>query len=104
MAVYVIADIEVLDQESFEQYRQKVPASIAAHGGRYLARGGATEVLEGTWSPRRCVVLEFPDMERFRSWWDSPEYGALRLLRQQAAKSNLVVTQGLNLSTGQGAA
>lgn len=95
MAVYVLADIEVLDPVKFEEYRQKVPATIAAHGGRYVARGGATEVLEGTWSPKRCVVLEFPDMDRFRTWWASPEYAPLRELRQAATRSNLVVTQGL---------
>lgn len=95
MAVYVIADIEVLDAPLFEEYRQKVPATIAAHGGRYLARGGALEVLEGSWSPKRSVLLEFPDMARFRAWWDSPEYIPLRELRQRATRSNLVVTQGL---------
>lgn len=95
MAVYVIADIEVLDPALFEEYRQQVPATIAAHGGRYVARGGATQVLEGSWSPRRCVILEFPDMQRFQAWWDSPEYAPLRALRQRATNSNLVVTQGL---------
>lgn len=95
MAVYLIADIEVLDPALFEEYRQKVPATIAAHGGRYLARGGTTEVLEGSWSPPRCVVLEFPDMDRFRAWWSSPEYLPLRDLRQRATRSNLIVTQGL---------
>lgn len=95
MPVYVLADVEVLDPTLFEEYRQKVPATIAAHGGRYLARGGATEVLEGSWSPKRCVVLEFPDMDRFRAWWSSPEYVPLRELRQRATRSSLVVTQGL---------
>jgi uncharacterized protein (DUF1330 family) len=95
MAVYVIADIEVLDPVLFEEYRQKVPATIAAYGGRYVARGGHTEVLEGSWTPKRCVVLEFPDMERFKTWWTSPEYAPLRALRQRASNSSLVVTQGL---------
>lgn len=95
MAVYVLADIEVLDAALFEEYRQKVPATIAAHGGRYIARGGASEVLEGSWSPKRCVILEFPDMQRFQAWWSSPEYAPLRVLRQAATQSNLVVTQGL---------
>ena len=95
MPAYVIADIEVIDQGLYEQYRQGVPATIAAHGGRYLARGGETEVLEGSWSPKRCVILEFPDIERFRAWWSSPEYALLRAIRQRAAKSHLVVTQGL---------
>lgn len=95
MAVFVIADIEVLDQALYEQYRQQVPATIAAYGGSYLARGGPTQVLEGTWSPRRTVILQFPDMARFHAWWDSPEYTPLRALRQRATHSNLVVTQGL---------
>lgn len=95
MPAYVIADIEVIDQGLYEQYRLGVPATIAAHGGRYLARGGETEVLEGSWSPKRCVILEFPDIERFRAWWSSPEYAPLRAIRQRAAKSHLVVTQGL---------
>jgi len=95
MAVFVIADIEVLDRPAFEEYRQLAPATIATYGGRYLARGGATDVLEGSWSPPRCVILEFPDMERFQTWWDSPEYAPLKALRQRATKSNLVVTQGV---------
>lgn len=95
MAVYVIADIEVLDRPTFETYRQQVPATIAAHGGRYLARGGATEVLEGSWAPRRCVILEFPDMGRFQAWWDSPEYAPLKELRVRSTRSHLVVTQGV---------
>ena len=95
MAAYVIADIEVLDPAGYEQYRQQAPATIAAHGGRYLARGGATEVLEGSWSPKRCVILEFPDMAGFRAWWSSPEYVPLRALRERTTKSHLVVTEGL---------
>jgi uncharacterized protein (DUF1330 family) len=95
MAVYVIADIEVVDSEGFEEYRRQVPATIAAHGGRYLARGGATEILEGAWSPKRCVILEFPNMDRFKAWWSSPEYLPLRALRERTSKSNLIVTQGV---------
>ena len=95
MAVYVIADIEVVDSEGFEEYRRQVPATIAAHGGRYLARGGATQTLEGDWSPRRCVILEFPDMDRFKAWWSSAEYQPLRALRERTSRSNLIVTQGV---------
>ncbi len=95
MAVYVIADIQILDSTLFDEYRQRVPATINAYGGRYLARGGATEVLEGVWSPHRCIVVEFPDMAQFRRWWASPEYTPLRALREKATRSNLVVTQGV---------
>ena len=95
MAAYLIADVEVIDSNGYEQYRQKVPATVAAYGGRYMARGGATEVLEGTWSPRRCVILEFPSMEQLKAWWSSPEYTRLRAIRERTALSNMVATQGL---------
>lgn len=95
MPAYVIADIEVTDAAAYEQYRQKVPATIAAHGGRYMARGGETRTLEGAWTFSRCVILEFPSMEKFEQWWNSPEYRPLRALRERTTRSKLVVTQGL---------
>lgn len=95
MPAYVIADIEVHDPAAYEAYRQRVPATVAAHGGRYVARGGATRSLEGTWSPRRLVILEFPSLERFQAWWDSPEYQPLKAIRQGCSIGSLVVTEGL---------
>jgi len=95
MPVYLIADVEVTDAAAFAEYREQVSATIAAYGGRYLARGGALEVLEGSWTPNRCAIIEFPDRERFQAWWSSTEYAPLRALRQRATRSNLVITQGL---------
>jgi uncharacterized protein (DUF1330 family) len=95
MTAYVIADVEVLDKVAYEEYRQMVPATIAAYGGRYIARGGATEVLEGDWVPKRCVLLEFPSMAQLKAWWDSPEYVPLRAIRQRATRSNLIAVEGL---------
>jgi uncharacterized protein (DUF1330 family) len=95
MAAYLIADVEVTDPQGYEAYRQRVPAIIAAHGGRYLARGGATEVLEGDWVPRRAVVLEFPSREALMAFYRSPEYQPLIALRQRASNSRLVVVEGV---------
>jgi len=95
MPAYVIADLEILDPVAFEEYQQKVPATIAAHGGRYLARGGTTGVFEGTWRPNRLVILEFPSLLQLKTWWESPEYRPLRALRERSARANVVVTEGL---------
>ena len=76
MSAYLIADVEVLDSAGYETYRQQVPATIAAFGGRYLVRGGALTVLEGAWSPKRCVILEFPSMAQLKAWYDSPSLRA----------------------------
>jgi uncharacterized protein (DUF1330 family) len=95
MAAYLIGDIDVVDAAGYEVYRQQVPATIAAHGGRYLVRGGAIEVQEGSWSPKRCVVLEFPSMASLKAWWDSPEYQVLRAIRERTTRSNVIFTEGL---------
>lgn len=95
MAAYVIADIEVTDRDGFAEYQQKVPATIAAYGGRYLVRGGASEVLEGNWTPQRNVVLEFPSMAQLKAWYHSPEYRPLIAIRERTTKSNLIVVEGV---------
>ena len=95
MPAYLIADIEVTDPVGYEEYKKRVPAIIAAHGGRYLARGGANEVLEGTWWPRRSAIIEFPSLASLKAFWESPEYQPLRELRERSAKSNLVAIEGL---------
>jgi len=95
MPAYLIADIEVTDPVGYEEYKKRVPAIIAAHGGRYLARGGANEVLEGTWRPRRSAIIEFPSLTSVKAFWESPEYQPLREIRERSAKSNLVAVEGL---------
>jgi uncharacterized protein (DUF1330 family) len=95
MKAYVIVDIEVQDQAVYEKYKALAPPAIAAHGGRYLARGGRTEVLEGTWSPKRAVVLEFPSVEKARAWWASAEYAEGKVLRQACARTNMIVVEGV---------
>ncbi len=95
MPAYLIADIEVTDPVGYHEYKKRVPAVIAAHGGRYLARGGASEVLEGTWRPKRSAIIEFPNLVSMKAFWESPEYQPLREIRERSAKSNLVVIEGL---------
>ena len=86
MAAYVIADVEIADPESYKAYSARVPESIARHGGRFLARGGAVEHLEGDWQPQRLVVIEFPDLAAVRAWYDSEEYRELVPIRQGASR------------------
>lgn len=95
MAAYVLADIEVTDQEAYEEYRRRAPATIAAYGGRYLARGGAVEVLEGDAAPNRRVILEFDSMEQLLRWYRSPEYAPLIPIRQGASRGAVIAVEGL---------
>jgi uncharacterized protein (DUF1330 family) len=95
MRAYVIVDIAVHDPALYEDYKKAVPPSIAAFGGRYLARGGRLERLEGEWAPKRLVILEFANMERAKAWLDSPEYAAARAMRQRSARTDMVVIEGV---------
>ena len=95
MVAYFINDMEVQDPQLLEEYKKLSPATVAQYGGRFLARGGRLEVLEGTWSPKRVVILEFPSVEQAKAWFDSPEYAPARRIRQQASRSNIVVVEGV---------
>ena len=95
MAAYVIVEIEVTDPVRYEDYKMMAPPTIAAYGGRYLARGGRTEPFEGGWAPQRLVILEFPSLERAREWLESPEYRDARQLRHLTARSRMVAIEGL---------
>jgi uncharacterized protein (DUF1330 family) len=95
VAAYVVVDIEIQDPTVYEKYKALAPPAIAAHGGRYLARGGRTVVLEGTWSPQRAVILEFPSLEKARAWWASAEYAEGKALRQSCATTNMIVVEGI---------
>ena len=95
MPAYLVANVEVTDPAGYEQYKQRVTATIEAFGGRYLVRGGATEVLEGDWMPKRLVILEFADMARLKAWYQSPEYKPLIELRQKTTTSTLVAVEGV---------
>ena len=94
MPAYVINDMEVTDPQQFEDYKKLSPPTVAQYGGRFLVRGGRTVTLEGDWSPKRLVILEFPSVEQAQAWIDSPEYAPARRIRQLAANSNMVVVEG----------
>lgn len=96
MAAYVIVDVEVLEPEPYEEYRRRVPATLAPYGGRFIVRGGASETLEGTWSPQRVVVIEFPSVAQAKAWHASAEYQEILPIRYRHARTNfLTVVEGV---------
>jgi uncharacterized protein (DUF1330 family) len=95
MSAYVIVDMDVTNPSAYDEYRKLAPPTVAAYGGRYLARGGRTETWEGEWIPNRLVILEFESVERAKQWLDSPEYTAIKHVRHEAATTNMVVIEGV---------
>lgn len=96
MPAYVIATVNVKDPVRYADYRKMVLPTITAYGGRFLARGGKSDTLEGEWQPNRLVIVEFPSVERAKAWWNSPEYAPAKALRQATSEGSLVVIEGVD--------
>jgi len=94
MAAYVIVDVEVTDPELYEEYKKLSGPSLVPFGGKFLVRGGPSEVLEGEWTPNRIVVLEFESTEKAREWWGSDIYHDAKAIRQRASRGNMILVEG----------
>ncbi|HEY7904567.1 MAG: DUF1330 domain-containing protein [Burkholderiales bacterium] len=94
MAAYILVDCKVTDPVKYEDYKRLAQACVQSHGGKYLVRGAKAEVLEGSWTPNRVVVLEFPTLEQARAFHHSADYVAARALREGAAQMNMIVVGG----------
>ena len=95
MPAYIVVGTDIHDPEQYELYKQASPAAVAAGGGSFIARGGEVAILEGDWQPKRLVVLEFPDLEAAKRFYESPEYQEAQRLRDGAARLNMVAVEGL---------
>jgi uncharacterized protein (DUF1330 family) len=96
MAAYLLVDTDISDPEAYERYKELARPTVEAYGGEYLARGGALDVFEeDLWSPRRLVIIRFPDRAAARAWAESPEYAPIKAIRHGAARATLAVVDGL---------
>jgi len=95
MPAYIIADLTVTDLPTMEEYRKRVPPTLAKYGGRCLVGRGAHHTVEGDWKPSRLVILEFPSMEQARRWYDSEEYREPKAMRLGAGRANLIMVEGV---------
>ena len=95
MPAYIVVRVRVKDEEGYAAYRQMVAPSLETYGGRFLARGGRAQILEGSGSPGRVVILEFPSYERALAWHESEEYAPAKLKRQASADSEAILVEGV---------
>ena len=94
MSAYVIVEIEIVDPVGYEEYKRQAAATVHKYGGKYIVRGGKTEVLEGDSQPKRIVILEFPTMERAKEWLNCEEYREPRKMRHRTASTNMILVEG----------
>ena len=94
MAAYVIGDVEVTDPAAFQEYRNRVGATVEQYGGRFVVRGGRVNPKEGDWHPHHLLMLEFPSLEQAERWYNSSEYQPLITIREKAARTLLIIAEG----------
>ncbi len=96
MPAYIVAEVNVHNPTQYEDYKKLTPGSLKNFQGKFIVRGGRTETLEGDWSPKRFVMIEFPTMELAKAWWASEEYAPAKALRQRTAHNKMIVVEGYN--------
>ena len=95
MSAYVIVEIDIVDPAGYEEYKTLAGATVKKYGGKYIVRGGETEVLEGDWKPKRIVVLQFDSMQRAKDWLHCEEYREPRKMRHRTARTNMILVEGV---------
>jgi uncharacterized protein (DUF1330 family) len=92
---YVIVRANVTDPDAYEEYKQHSGPAVTRYGGHFLARGGLLETLEGDAEGGRVVLIEFPDLDTARRWYNSPEYQHAISIRKDAAKAQFLLLEGV---------
>jgi uncharacterized protein (DUF1330 family) len=95
MKAYVIVNVAIRDPERYKDYIRAATPTVAAHGGKYIVRGGRAELLEGSVAVNRIVVLEFPSYAQAKDWFDSPEYREAQKIRQSCSTGELILVEGI---------
>jgi uncharacterized protein (DUF1330 family) len=95
MPAYIVVEIDVHNPTEYEDYKKLTPGSLVNFQGKFIVRGGNTETLEGDWSPKRFVMIEFPTLELAKAWWASEEYAPAKALRQRTSSSKMIVVEGI---------
>jgi uncharacterized protein (DUF1330 family) len=95
MPAYIIVEIDVLDAAGYEEYKKLAGSTVEKYGGKYIVRGGKTEVLEGDWKPKRIVVLEFDSAGRAKEWLNCEEYREPRKMRHRTARTSMILVEGM---------
>ena len=95
MTIYVCVELEITNRPAMEPYVVAVKGTIEKHGGRFLARAGATQLIEGGPEPKIVVIVEFPDAHAFERWYKSPEYEKILPYRLDNSTARMFTVEGV---------
>lgn len=94
-SAYIVADVTISDAAQMTKYREWSSKAMQEHGAEILVRGGEVEVLEGSWTPGRLVIVRFASRDAAKAFYTSETYMHARTLRENAGVMRMVVVDGI---------
>lgn len=95
MTAYAVADLHRVEMgPAIVEYLEKIDATLAPYGGRYIIHGGRKTVLEGEWAGD-LIVIAFPDRASAAAWYASPAYQSIKPLRSDHSEGDVVLVEGV---------
>lgn len=95
MPAYVIAHLQAASPHpEIAEYMERIPATFAPHGGRFLVHGTQHEEMEGAWTGH-VVMIGFPGIDEAQAWWGSPAYQEIAPLRSRHIEGDIIVVDGV---------
>ena len=91
---YIIVRVSINNDELFQKYPPLSTEVMKKYGGKYIIRGGKTEVFEGEWPVDRTTVVEFESFESAKKCYESVEYLEAMKIRRNSTKSDLILIEG----------
>ena len=95
MSGYVIFNIDIKKPDEYKEYIEKVTPLAKKFGGKYVVRGGETNVIEGTWTYPRTIIIKFPSYEKALEWYSSEEYKPIKQIRLDNSVCNGIIIKGV---------
>ena len=95
MSGFVIFNIDIKKPYEYKEYVEKVTPIANKFGGKYIVRGGEVEVIEGTWTYPRTIIIKFPSYEKALEWYSSEEYKPIKKIRLDNSVSNGIIIKGV---------
>lgn len=93
MPAYVLVEVDIQDPKEYEAYKKLTPATVEAHGGKFIIRGNPVQVMEGEWNHDRMVMLEFPSKKIAEEWYYSKEYQEARAIRLKVSTAKFFIIE-----------
>tara|TARA_Y100001960_G_scaffold287691_1_gene326104 strand:+ start:925 stop:1212 length:288 start_codon:yes stop_codon:yes gene_type:complete len=95
MVAYLIAQINVTNEESYKEYLSKVTSIVKKYDGEYIIRAGKFTTVLGEWKYNRNVVIKFPSYDIAINWYNSKEYLPIREIRENNSEGNVIIIEGV---------